>query len=29
MIRVHKVARASYETPDVDQQTEYYTDSLG
>src|ERR1700676_2589634 len=29
MIRVSKIAHASYETPDLDQQTEYYTDILG
>ncbi len=29
MIRVHKIAHATYETPDLDQQTEYYTDILG
>ena len=29
MIRVHKIAHATYETPDLDKQTEYYTDILG
>ena len=29
MIRVNKIAHATYETPDLDQQTEYYTDILG
>ena len=29
MIRVSKIAHASYETPDLDQQTEYYTDIIG
>src|SRR3984957_19975983 len=29
MIRVSKIAHAAYETPDLDQQTEYYTDILG
>jgi catechol-2,3-dioxygenase len=29
MIRVSKIAHASYETPDLDQQTEYYTEILG
>ena len=29
MIRVRKIAHASYETPDVDKQVEYYTDILG
>jgi len=29
MIRVSKIAHASYETPDLVQQTEYYTDILG
>ena len=29
MIRVHKIAHATYETPDLDQQTEYYTEILG
>lgn len=29
MIRVSKIAHASYETPDLDKQTEYYTDILG
>ena len=29
MIRVHKIAHASYETPDLEQQAEYYTDILG
>ena len=29
MIRVHKIAHASYEMPDLVQQTEYYTDILG
>src|SRR5271169_6570913 len=29
MIRVSKIAHATYETPDLDQQTEYYTDILG
>jgi catechol 2,3-dioxygenase-like lactoylglutathione lyase family enzyme len=29
MIRVCKIAHASYETPDLDQQVEYYTDILG
>src|SRR5665213_3779493 len=29
MIRVTKIAHASYETPDLAQQTEYYTDILG
>jgi catechol 2,3-dioxygenase-like lactoylglutathione lyase family enzyme len=29
MIRVKKIAHAVYETPDLDQQTEYYTDILG
>ena len=29
MIRVNKIAHATYETPDLDQQTEYYTEILG
>ena len=29
MIRVRKIAHASYETPDLARQTEYYTDILG
>ncbi|MFL4981594.1 MAG: VOC family protein [Xanthobacteraceae bacterium] len=29
MIRVRKIAHASYETPDVDKQVEYYTEILG
>lgn len=29
MTRVHKIAHASYNTPDLDRQTEYYTDILG
>jgi catechol 2,3-dioxygenase-like lactoylglutathione lyase family enzyme len=29
MIRVKKVAHATYETPDLDKQAEYYTDILG
>ena len=29
MIRVSKIAHATYETPDLDQQIEYYTDILG
>jgi catechol-2,3-dioxygenase len=29
MIRVRKIAHASYETPDLAKQTEYYTDILG
>ena len=29
MIRVTKIAHASYETPDLAKQTEYYTDILG
>ncbi len=29
MIRVSKIAHASYETPDLDKQTDYYTDILG
>jgi catechol 2,3-dioxygenase-like lactoylglutathione lyase family enzyme len=29
MIRVNKIARATYETPDLDKQTEYYTEILG
>ena len=29
MIRVKKIAHAAYETPDLDQQVEYYTDILG
>jgi len=29
MIRVKKIAHATYETPDLDQQIEYYTDILG
>jgi len=29
MIRVCKIAHATYETPDLDQQIEYYTDILG
>jgi catechol 2,3-dioxygenase-like lactoylglutathione lyase family enzyme len=29
MIRVSKIAHASYETPDLAQQTEYYTAILG
>jgi len=29
MISVSKIAHASYETPDLDQQIEYYTDVLG
>src|SRR5260370_16918839 len=29
MIRVKKIARAGYEMPDVEKQTEYYTDVIG
>src|SRR5262249_55789460 len=29
MIRVHKIAHATYEMPDVQKQIEYYTDILG
>jgi catechol 2,3-dioxygenase-like lactoylglutathione lyase family enzyme len=29
MIRVKKISHASYETPDLDKQTEYYTEILG
>ncbi len=29
MIGVRKISHASYETPDLDKQTEYYTDILG
>ena len=29
MIRVKKIAHAVYEMPDVDKQTEYYTEVLG
>ena len=29
MIRVNKIAHATYETPDLDKQTEYYTEILG
>src|ERR1051325_4245384 len=29
MIGVKKIAHATYETPDLDQQIEYYTDILG
>jgi catechol 2,3-dioxygenase-like lactoylglutathione lyase family enzyme len=29
MIRVSKIAHATYETPDLDKQTEYYTEILG
>ena len=29
MIRVNKIAHATYETPDLDKQTEYYTDIMG
>ena len=29
MIRVKKIAHATYETPDLEQQVEYYTDILG
>src|SRR6202165_3685188 len=29
MIRVRKIAHASYEVPDVEQQTDYYTNVLG
>ena len=29
MIRVKKIAHATYETPDLDKQVEYYTDILG
>src|ERR1700685_1197518 len=29
MIRVHKIAHATYETPDLAQQAEYYTDIIG
>ena len=29
MTRVHKIAHATYETPDLDEQTEYYTEILG
>ena len=29
MIRVRKIAHASYEVPDVEQQTDYYTSVLG
>jgi catechol 2,3-dioxygenase-like lactoylglutathione lyase family enzyme len=29
MIRVHKISHATYETPDLDRQVEYYTEILG
>ena len=29
MIRVNKIAHATYETPDLDKQAEYFTDILG
>src|ERR1700730_16883891 len=29
MIRVNKIAHATYETPDLDRQTEYYTEIMG
>lgn len=29
MIRVHRISHAAYETPDLAQQTEYYTDVIG
>ena len=29
MIGVRKISHASYETPDLEQQVEYYTDVLG
>ena len=29
MIRVRKISHATYETPEIDKQTEYYTDILG
>ena len=29
MIRVRKIAHATYETPDLDQQVEYYTNIIG
>jgi catechol 2,3-dioxygenase-like lactoylglutathione lyase family enzyme len=29
MIGVRKISHATYETPDLDKQTEYYTDVLG
>src|SRR5579863_2964503 len=29
MIRVNKIAHATYETPDLDKQAEYYTEILG
>src|ERR1700740_3435949 len=29
MIHVHKIAHATYETPDLDQQAEYFSDILG
>jgi catechol-2,3-dioxygenase len=29
MIGVRKISHASYETPDLEKQTEYYTDILG
>ena len=29
MIRVKKIAHASYEVPDLEQQTDYYTNVLG
>ena len=29
MIRVSKIAHAAYETPDLAQQTEYYTEIIG
>src|ERR1700689_5500998 len=29
MIRVNKIGHATYETPDLDKQTEYYADILG
>ena len=29
MIRVRKIAHASYEVPDLEQQTDYYTNILG
>ena len=29
MIGVRKIAHAAYETPDLEQQTEYYTNILG
>ena len=29
MIRVRKISHATYETPDLDAQVEYYTEILG